>query len=254
MTETHDSPPTEADLSVTQYVNHDDPAIVSLAKEIIQKSETNTPTEHAILIHNYVRDSILFGWSGRFWNENASEVLRTGRGYCNTKSTLFAALLRSVGIPCRLQFVNISSEILDGIIDPRTPYVEHTYTDVFNTEKKRWCHVDSYIVDVPLATAAKEKLTRENKVIGYGLHRDGQSDWNGIDDTFIQYVTNSELNQKLKRPLSTQTYGRYDDIGTFYAAAHQHGAQDPLSNRLLKWVFPLLIIPGNRAAQHLRKQ
>jgi transglutaminase-like putative cysteine protease len=253
MAENNDLPPTEADLLATQYINHQHPSIISLAKEIIKESESNTSTEHAILIHNYVRDSILFGWSGRFWNETASEILNTGRGYCNTKSSLFAALLRAVNIPCRLQFVDINSQILDGLLDPRTTYVEHTYTDVFNTEHKRWCHVDSYIVDVALASAAKEKLVQENKVIGYGVHRDGQSDWNGVDNTFIQYVTDSELNNKLERPLSRNVYGHFNDIGAFYAAADQHGVQDILNNRLLKWIFPLIVIPGNRAAQQLRK-
>lgn len=246
--------PTQADLSATKYVNHEDPSIVNLAKEIIKNSETNTPTEHAILIHDYVRDSVLFGFSGQFWNQTASEVLRTGRGFCNTKSSLFAALLRAVGIPCRLQFVDISSQILDGILDPRALYVEHTYTEVFNSEKNRWCRVDSYIVDITLADVAKKKLVQEDRVIGYGVHRDGQSVWNGIDDCFIQYVTNSELNEKLQRPLSTHTYGNYTDIGTFYAAADQNAVQDLMSIRLLRWLFPLLVIPGNRAIQNLRKQ
>ena len=30
------------------------------------------------------------------------------------------------------------------------------------------------------------------------IHRDGQSVWNGVDDTFIQYVTNSELNEETR--------------------------------------------------------
>ena len=250
----HDTLPTEADLSVTKYINHDHPSIVALAKEIIKDSKTNAPTEHAILVHKYVRDSILFGFSGRFWNETATEVLRTGRGFCNTKSTLFAALLRALGIPCRLQLVDISSQILDGILNPRAPYVEHTYTEVFNSEKKQWCRVDSYIVDIALAETAKKKLVQEDKVIGYGVHRDGQSIWNGFDDSFIQYVTKSELNDKLQRPLSTRTFGSYSDIGAFYAAAEQNAVQDLMSIRLLRWLFPLIVIPGNRAAQNLRKQ
>ncbi|UJR34628.1 hypothetical protein I4U23_027405 [Adineta vaga] len=250
----NDLPPSEADLLATHYIDHHHPDIVSLAKEIIKQSKSNSSTEHAILIHNYVRDSILFGWNGRFWNETASELLNSRRGYCHTKSSLFAALLRAVNIPCRVQFVDINSQILDGLLDPRTTYVLHTYTDVFNTEQNRWCHVDSYIVDNALVSAAKEKLVQENKVIGYGIHRDGQSEWNGVDNTFIQYVTDSALNQKLERPLSKHVYGYFTDIGAFYTAADQHGIQDPLTNRLLKWIFPLLIIPANRAAQHLRKQ
>ncbi|CAF3558445.1 unnamed protein product [Rotaria sp. Silwood1] len=220
----------------------------------IGHSENNTPTEHAILIHDYVRDSIPFGWSGRFWNETASDVIKTGRGFCNTKSSLFAALLRAVGIPCRLQFVDINTQILHGLVDPSITYELHTYTDFFNIEQQRWCHVDSYIVDTALVSAAKEKLVQENTIIGYGLHRDGQSEWNSIDNTFIQYVTNSEQNEKLERPLTIHKYGHFADIGAFYEAADQHGVQDRLSNRLFKWIFPLLIMPRNRAVENLRKR
>ncbi|CAF3614049.1 unnamed protein product [Rotaria sp. Silwood1] len=114
--------------------------------------------------------------------------------------------------------------------------------------------VDSYIVDTALVSAAKEKLVHENTIIGYGIHRDGQSEWNSIDNTFIQYVTNSEQNEKLERLLTIHKYGHFADIGAFYEAADQHGVQDRLSNRLFKWIFPLLIMPGNRAVENLRKR
>jgi hypothetical protein len=245
--------PTEDDLSETYYINHRHPSIISLTKEIVKSSENNSPSEHAILIHNYVRDSIPFGWSGHFWNETASEVLKTGIGFCNTKSSLFAALLRAANIPCRLQFVNINTQILNGLTDPRIDYELHTYTEVFNAQHNRWCQVDSYIVDSALASAAKQKLIEEEKIIGYGVHRDGQSQWNGLDNTFIQYVYNSQLNNKLEQPLSTKAYGHFTDIGAFYQANDQHGVQDRLANRLFKWIFPLLIAPGNRAIRQLWK-
>lgn len=253
MDERKETAPTDDDLAATAYINHQDPSIVALAKEITSHASSDSPTERVVLIHNYVRDSIAFGWSGRFWNETASEVLKTGRGFCNTKSTLFAALLRASNIPCRLQFVDINTEILYGITDPRTPYEVHTYAEVYNAEAKRWCHLDSYIVDRALAAAAKEKLKEENKVIGYGVHRDGQSDWNGVDDAFIQFVVNSEANKTLSRPLSEHSYGSYKDIKSFYAAVDQHGVHDRLESRIFRWIFPLLITPGNRAAQQLRK-
>ena len=253
MAEQSNVAPTDDDLAATAYINHHAPAIVALTKEITSYASSNSPTEHAVLIHNYVRDSIPFGWSGRFWNETATEVLKTGRGFCNTKSTLFAALLRAANIPCRLQFVEINSAILYGITDPRTIYEVHTYTDVYNAEQKRWCHVDSYIVDRALVSSAKEKLKEENKVIGYGIHRDGQSEWNGVDDSFIQYLVNSEANKMLELPLSRQTYGSFKDMASFYGAVDQHGVHDRLESRIFRWVFPLLIMPGNRAAQQLRK-
>ena len=247
-----DSAPTDADLVATEYIDHHHPSIVALAKDITSHAKSDSSTEKAVLIHDYVRDSIPFGWSGRFWNEKASDVLKTGRGYCNTKSTLFAALLRAVDIPCRLQFVDINTEILSGITDPHVAYETHTYTDVFNVEQNRWYHVDSYVVDKALAMAAQDRLAREDKVIGYGVHRDGRSDWNGTEDVFIQYATDSERNKTLERPLTEHRFGPFRDIGAFYAAADQHGVQDRLASRIFRWAFPLLIIPSNRAAQQLR--
>ena len=252
MSTNKDSPPTDDDLAVTEYIDHDHPSIVALAKDILSKSKTNTQTERAVLIHDHIRDNILFGWSGKFWNQKASEVLKAGRGFCNTKSTLFAALLRAAKIPCRLQYVDINSEILHGITDPRSLYEIHTYTEVYNSDINRWCRLDSYIVDKKLVHAAKEKLRMENKVIGYGVHLDGHSDWNGKEDAFIQYLMDSDLNKSLTKPLSEHAYGSFKDIQNFYAAADQHGARDRLENPILRLLFPLLIFPGNRAAERLR--
>lgn len=240
------------DLAVTTYIDHNHPSIVELSTQLVNKAKSKNPTDVAVTMHNYVRDEILFGWSGKFWNQKASEVLKTGRGFCNTKSSLFAALLRAAKIPCRLQFVDINTEILYGITDPRIPYEIHTYTEVFNSETKTWSHLDSYIVDMKLANAAKEKLKLENKTIGYGIHIDGISQWNGYDDCFIQFVQNSELNAKLAKPLSNQAFGSYADIQEFYAAADKHGSRDRLENPILRLLFPLLIFSGNRNAQHLR--
>ena len=52
-------------------------------------------------IYNYVRDGILFGYNADD-SIPASKVLADGYGQCNTKGTLFMALLRSCGIPCRV--------------------------------------------------------------------------------------------------------------------------------------------------------
>ena len=50
-------------------------------------------------IYNYVRDEILFGYNSDDFIP-ASKVLSDGYGQCNTKGTLFMALLRACDIPC----------------------------------------------------------------------------------------------------------------------------------------------------------
>lgn len=72
-------------------------------QELIQKRKWKELDEfHRIqAIYHYVRDEILFGYNvdDRI---PASKVLADGYGQCNTKGTLFMALLRAVGIPCRV--------------------------------------------------------------------------------------------------------------------------------------------------------
>ncbi|CAH8720987.1 transglutaminase-like domain-containing protein, partial [Paenibacillus thiaminolyticus] len=46
----------------------------------------------------------------------ASEVLRDGRGQCNTKSILLMALLRKVGIPCRIHGFYIDKRMQKGAL------------------------------------------------------------------------------------------------------------------------------------------
>lgn len=52
-------------------------------------------------IYNFVRDEIKFGYNIDD-TLSASKVLNDGYGQCNTKGTLFMALLRAVDIPCRI--------------------------------------------------------------------------------------------------------------------------------------------------------
>ena len=50
--------------------------------------------------YHFVKDEIMFGYN-QSDNLTASQVLKDGYGQCNTKATLFMALLRRLGIQCR---------------------------------------------------------------------------------------------------------------------------------------------------------
>ncbi|MGB0499059.1 MAG: transglutaminase-like domain-containing protein, partial [Rubricella sp.] len=56
--------------------------------------------------YDFVRNEILFGYN-RADDIPASEVLADGYGQCNTKGTLLMALLRGLGLPCRLHGFSI---------------------------------------------------------------------------------------------------------------------------------------------------
>lgn len=61
-------------------------------------------------IYNFVRDEILFGYN---MDDDipASKVLSDGYGQCNTKGTLFMALLRACDIPCRVHGFTIDKKL-----------------------------------------------------------------------------------------------------------------------------------------------
>ena len=64
-------------------------------------------------IYLYVRDEILFGYNIDD-SISASKVLSDGYGQCNTKGTLFMALLRACKIPCRVHGFTIDKQLQKG--------------------------------------------------------------------------------------------------------------------------------------------
>lgn len=142
----------------------------------------------------------------------ASEVVEAKRGFCNNKSTLFVALCRGAGIPARQVFVDLSKEILHGGVNPRTPYVDHSFSEVYLDNQ--WIRLDSYIVDNKLFKAAQKKLKDSGRRIGWGVHSSGSNQWDGKSDSFSQFVAADAKN------ISTNKEPRvYEDVGDFYKNA-----------------------------------
>jgi transglutaminase-like putative cysteine protease len=67
-------------------------------------------------VYNYVRDEIEFGYNRRD-DIPASEVLQDVYGQCNTKGILFMALLRALGIPCRIHGFTIHKQLQKGAMN-----------------------------------------------------------------------------------------------------------------------------------------
>lgn len=197
--------------------------------------------EKAIALHDYVRDEIPFGFSSRFYNETAGQVLESGLGYCNTKSTLFVALLDRAAIPARQRFVDISAEILHGFVDPGTPFVDHSYVEVYLDEK--WVRVDSYIVDKTLAENARQKLREEGRILGYGVHINGTSDWNGKEDAFSQFLDDGSYDQ-----LTMRDHGVFHDVNAFY----ESGLGWNRLNLPMRLLFPVFARQANQRIQRMR--
>ncbi|MFC4307166.1 transglutaminase-like domain-containing protein [Cohnella boryungensis] len=151
-----------------------------------------TKKEQILGIYNYVRDTILFGYN-RADDIPASEVLMNGYGQCNTKGVLFMALLRAVGVPCRMHGFTIHKQLQKGAmkgwyygLSPKE--ILHSWVEVFH--ENQWLNLEGFILDIPYLTKLQSKFKDcEGSFCGYGIATDNfQSPaiyWNE-NDTYVQ--------------------------------------------------------------------
>ena len=100
-------------------------------------------------IYLYVRDEILFGYNIDD-SISASKVLSDGYGQCNTKGTLFMALLRACKIPCRVHGFTIDKQLqkgaMTGIVYKNAPQnVFHSWVEVYLDDT--WYELEAFILD-----------------------------------------------------------------------------------------------------------
>ncbi len=102
-------------------------------------------------IYGYVRDEVLFGYNVDDAIP-ASRVLADGYGQCNTKGTLFMALLRCCGIPCRVHGFTIDKKLqkgaMTGLVYALAPRnVFHSWVEVWL--EGVWYELEAFILDKP---------------------------------------------------------------------------------------------------------
>lgn len=123
-------------------------------------------------IYNFIRDDILFGYNVDD-NIPASKVLKDGYGQCNTKGTLFMALLRACNIPCRVHGFTIDKELqkgaMTGIVYKNAPQnVFHSWVEVFFEDK--WYELEAFIIDKPYLYKLQEMNSDcAGAFCGYGV-------------------------------------------------------------------------------------
>jgi len=128
------------------------------------------PTQKRITeVYNFVRNEIKFGYNHGD-ALTASEILEDGLGQCNTKSILLMALLRAVGVPCRIQGFTIDKRMqkgaLNGVAYTLAPKkILHAYTEIFYNNE--WIALEGVIVDDKLLSQTKNHLREQgDKWIG----------------------------------------------------------------------------------------
>lgn len=185
-----------------------EPEVRTLAARLTHYAESDR--ERAIEIYRFVRDEIRFGFTRDFYSMTPAQTIAAGIGYSMTKGELFATLLEAAGVPARLRFVDIRADILRGLMNPGTTFLDHVYTEVLIDGK--WLGVDSYIIDAKLYDAAKVRLDYDNAELGYGVHRHGVDYWDGEYPSFVQWVNDGSV-----EGLTSKDFGGYQDVATFYS-------------------------------------
>lgn len=123
-------------------------------------------------IYNFVRDEILFGYNIDDCIP-ASRVLADGYGQCNTKGTLFMALLRACAIPCRVHGFTIDKKLqkgaMTGIVYKNAPKnVLHSWVEVYFDDK--WYELEGFILDKKyLEKLQQQKSNCTGTFCGYGV-------------------------------------------------------------------------------------
>lgn len=196
-------------LNETLLLDFSHPAIASL---IEQRGWSRLSREHRIkAIYEFVRDEILFGYNADD-DLPASRVLADGIGQCNTKATLFMALLRGANIACRLHGFTINKRLqkgaVTGVFYLMAPNdILHSWVEV--ELNCRWINLEGLILDKGyLESLQAQQPDRDGAFCGYGAatnnFRNPAIEWTG-NDTYIQ------------REGINRDYGLFDTPDDFYA-------------------------------------
>lgn len=162
--------PVDKYLQETAMLNYSDPTLQKLIAA--RRWQSLGEFERIRAIYDYVRDEILFGYNTDD-SISASKVLADGFGQCNTKGTLFMALLRACGIPCRVHGFTIDKRLqkgaMTGFVYRLAPKnVFHSWVEVWL--EGVWYELEAFILDKPYL----EKLQAANAnctgaFCGYGV-------------------------------------------------------------------------------------
>ena len=185
--------------------------------ELVQSRGWATLPEYERIarIYDFVQNEIAFGY-----NETddipASQVYSDGYGQCNTKGTLFMALLRKCGIPCRFHAFTIDKKLQKGVISgpaynlaPRN--IIHSWVEVWFEDK--WLNLEGFILDRPYLKSVQTRFSSvEGAFCGFAVAtqslKNPPIEWKGTDT----YIQKEGINHD---------YGVFDDPDAFY---EKHGA------------------------------
>jgi transglutaminase-like putative cysteine protease len=122
-------------LTPTSIIDSDHPLVVKHAVETIGTSKD--PLSRAVKLYYAVRDGIWYDPYYPFYlpaHYRASNVLKSGRGYCVCKAALLCALGRACRIPSRIGFADVRNHLATRQLIEYIGsdlFVYHGYTEFF---------------------------------------------------------------------------------------------------------------------------
>ncbi len=217
------SPPdTQALLRATKLLDHDDPSIARLIESRGWRSLPQLARVGAA--YEFVRNDIQFGYNARD-EIPASRVLADGYGQCNTKSTLFMALLRALQVPCRLHGFTIDKQLQRGAIPawayPLTPSrILHSWVEAW--VDGRWIELEGFILDQPYLIAVQKRFPAARAFCGYGVAT------KNLQQPSVEWCGRSTY---IQREGIAEDFGLFNDPDAFFAT---RGANLP---PVKQWLF-----------------
>jgi len=194
-------------------------------------------------LFTYVRDDIKFGLCKKWDLMKASQVIELGMGQCNNKSTLFLALCKAAGIPARVHYGLIKTEIMRGIFPaialalmPRQG--SHSWLEV--EVEGKWRRIDSYITDKELFQGARRELMNTGWQIGYAVAL-----WEGS----CSCEFNIDKEEFVQMGAVVGDHGIWNDASEFYATENYVRL-----NAFLMFAYKLMVGGLNKKIEQLRSQ
>lgn len=106
------SDPLIEELSPSYFIDSDAPKIIEFSRSIVLNEVD--PVRQAVALYYAVRDGFRYDPYDISLDAEAfkaSNILSSGKGWCVTKAILLAACCRSLGIPARLGFADVSNHL-----------------------------------------------------------------------------------------------------------------------------------------------
>lgn len=200
-------------LAQTHMLDYDNYTIQELIRE---RGWRKLPEfERIRSIYNFIRDEIRFGYNVDD-SIPASKVLKDGYGQCNTKGTLFMALLRAVGIPCRVHGFTIRKELqegaMTGFIYKQAPKnIFHSWVEVYL--EGRWYELEAFIIDKDYLEKLQQKYSNcTGAFCKFGV---------GVEDFKNPVIDFNRNNTYIQSTGINQDFGTYDSPDALLKEHHQ---------------------------------